>query len=70
MAENPDEEQDYLSGPERLESLFKELDKNQDGQIDINELADGLKKYYGARYRPGQAQVSLTYLQLLSQIRN
>ncbi|XP_031558528.1 calcium-binding mitochondrial carrier protein SCaMC-2-like [Actinia tenebrosa] len=55
MAESPDEPH-YKSDPERIERLFKDLDKNGDGKIDINELAEGLKRFHGARYRPGQAQ--------------
>lgn len=58
MADDHDEHH-YKSDPERLERLFKDLDKNGDGKIDVNELAEGLKKFHGARYRPGQAQVSI-----------
>lgn len=30
---------------ERLEKLFKKLDKDGNGQIDIHDLSDALKKY-------------------------
>ena len=56
---------DYKVDPERIERLFKELDKNGDGKIDVNELAEGLKRYGGTRYRPGQAQVSTLHLHIL-----
>lgn len=76
MAENPEETPHYKSDPQRLERLFKDLDKNGDGKIDVNELSEGLKRFHGARYRPGQAQVSINVVQwcrkiaLLSNERN
>ncbi|EDO32185.1 predicted protein [Nematostella vectensis] len=59
MADDSDS-QHYKSDPKRVEELFKELDKNQDGKIDVNELAEGLKKLHGPRYKPGQAQQIMT----------
>lgn len=47
----------YQMDQEEVETLFKKLDKNNDGRIDVNELAEGLKHIHGARYKAGQAQV-------------
>jgi len=47
----------YQMDHEEVESLFKKLDKNNDGRIDVNELAEGLKHLHGSRYKAGQAQV-------------
>ena len=32
----------------RYEKLFKDLDKNKDGSIEISELTEALKTLYGA----------------------
>ena len=40
----------------RMEELFNELDRNKDGKVDVEELAEGLKKLSG-KYTPGQAEV-------------
>ena len=58
VADGSHSHHDYKVDQERIEKLFKELDRNEDGKIDINELTEGLKRYGGSRYRPGQAQVS------------
>lgn len=47
----------YQMDHEEVETLFKKLDKNNDGRIDVNELAEGLKHLHGSRYKAGQAQV-------------
>mgnify|MGYP001795550743 CR=1 FL=1 len=47
---------DFKPDRKRFEELFNELDKNKDGKIDVDELAQGLKKLSG-RYTPGQAEV-------------
>ena len=47
----------YQMDHEEVEDLFKKLDKNNDGRIDLNELAEGLKTLHGSRYKAGQAQV-------------
>lgn len=47
----------YQMDREEVEDLFKKLDKNNDGRIDVNELAEGLKHLHGSRYKAGQAQV-------------
>ena len=49
----------YQMDHEEVESLFKNLDKNNDGRIDVNELAEGLKHLHGSRYKAGQAQVRI-----------
>ena len=54
----------YKLDKERMEALFKELDKNKDGKIDVDELAEGLKKL-GGRYTPGQAEVTLSCNELM-----
>ncbi|XP_027039843.1 mitochondrial adenyl nucleotide antiporter SLC25A25-like [Pocillopora verrucosa] len=46
----------YQMDHEEVEDLFKKLDKNNDGRIDLNELAEGLKNLHGSRYKAGQAQ--------------
>ena len=51
-----DEEHGYKPDQERIEELFKQIDKNQDGIIDAEELAEGLKTL-GGRYTKGQAEV-------------
>lgn len=48
----------YQMDHEEVETLFKNLDKNNDGRIDVNELAEGLKHLHGSRYKAGQAQVT------------
>lgn len=53
------EEDGYQMDKEEVEDLFKKLDKNNDGRIDVNELAEGLKHLHGSRYRAGQAQVCI-----------
>lgn len=42
---------------ERLEKLFKKLDINEDGRIDINDLTTGLQKL-GLPHTPGSVEVS------------
>ena len=44
----------YQMDLEEVEDLFKKLDKNNDGRIDVNELAEGLKHLHGSRYKAGQ----------------
>lgn len=46
----------YKFDEDRISSLFKELDANQDGKIDINELSEGLKRL-GVKHPPGAAEV-------------
>lgn len=46
-------EHDY----ERIERLFKDLDRNKDGKIDAEELAAGLKRLR-VRHSKGQLKVS------------
>lgn len=50
----------YQMDHEEVETLFKKLDKNNDGRIDVNELAEGLKHLHGSRYKAGQAQQIMT----------
>lgn len=50
----------YQMDREEVEDLFKKLDKNNDGRIDVNELAEGLKHLHGSRYKAGQAQQIMT----------
>lgn len=49
-------EHSYQMDKEEVEDLFKKLDRNNDGRIDLNELAEGLKHLHGSRYKAGQAQ--------------
>ena len=51
----------YQMDREEVEDLFKKLDKNNDGRIDVNELAEGLKHLHGSRYKVGQAQVCMKH---------
>lgn len=51
----------YQMDREEVEDLFKKLDKNNDGRIDVNELAEGLKHLHGSRYKAGQAQVCMKH---------
>ena len=46
----------YNFDEDRIAKLFNELDANQDGKIDINELTDGLKRL-GVKHIPGSAEV-------------
>ena len=41
---------------EKVEELFKQLDTNKDGRVDVKELTEGLGKL-GVPTIPGQAQV-------------
>jgi len=45
----------YKFDEDRIAKLFNELDANQDGKIDINELSDGLKRL-GVKHIPGSAE--------------
>ena len=60
-----DEEEDdgYKPDQNRMEELFRQIDKNQDGIIDAEELAEGLKTL-GGRYTPGQAEVDYKLVSL------
>ncbi|XP_077504353.1 calcium-binding mitochondrial carrier protein SCaMC-2-like isoform X1 [Amblyomma americanum] len=44
---------------ERLEKLFRKLDANEDGRIDINDLATGLRKL-GLPHSPGSVEKFIT----------
>ena len=46
----------YRSDEKKIRSLFKELDVNNDGRVDVQELSDGLKRL-GIPNIPGQAEV-------------
>ena len=46
----------YKFDEDRIAKLFKELDANKDGKIDINELSEGLKRL-GVKHIPGSAEV-------------
>lgn len=50
------DDESYQMDKEEIEDLFKKLDKNNDGRIDVYELAEGLKHIHGSRYKAGQAQ--------------
>ena len=56
-----EEQQKSRQGPtlnnEKIEELFRQLDANKDGRVDVNELTEGLSKL-GVPTIPGQAQVS------------
>ena len=41
---------------EKIEELFRQLDTNKDGRVDVKELTEGLSKL-GVPTIPGQAQV-------------
>ena len=41
---------------EKIEELFRQLDSNKDGRVDVKELTEGLGKL-GVPTIPGQAQV-------------
>lgn len=41
---------------EKIEELFRQLDTNKDGRVDVKELTEGLGKL-GVPTIPGQAQV-------------
>ncbi|KAJ7372293.1 hypothetical protein OS493_019737 [Desmophyllum pertusum] len=58
LEKNHDES--YQMDQQEVEELFKNLDKNNDGRIDMNELAEGLKSLHGSRYKAGQAQQIMT----------
>lgn len=58
-ADDLEHQDGYQMDKEEVEDLFKKLDKNNDGRIDLNELAEGLKHLHGARYKAGQAQVCI-----------
>lgn len=52
-------ERDY----DRIERLFKDLDRNNDGKIDANELASGLKRL---RVRHSKGQLKVGFIIYLS----
>ena len=41
---------------EKIEELFRQLDSNKDGRVDVKELTEGLSRL-GVPTIPGQAQV-------------
>lgn len=41
---------------DKIEELFRQLDMNKDGRVDVKELTEGLSKL-GVPTIPGQAQV-------------
>ena len=45
-----------VNSKEKLGELFKQLDSNGDGRIDVHDLSDGLKKLNIPQI-PGSAQV-------------
>ena len=51
----------YRSDEKKIRSLFKELDVNNDGIVDVQELNDGLKRL-GIPNIPGQAEVRCSCL--------
>ena len=55
-----EEQQKSRLGPtlnnEKIEELFRQLDSNKDGRVDVKELTEGLGKL-GVPTIPGQAQV-------------
>lgn len=50
---------------ERLEKLFRKLDVNEDGRIDINDLTAGLRKL-GLPHSPGSVEVVVTAIFLFA----
>ena len=59
----------YKFDEDRIAKLFNELDANQDGKIDINELSDGLKRL-GVKHIPGSAEVCWRYSLLRPKLTN
>ena len=49
---------------ERYNKLFKNLDKNKDGKIEVSELAAYLKTSKNAQDAKGQAKVETFYVNL------
>ncbi len=57
----PDRYDGYKFDEARIAKLFKDLDVNNDGRIDVKELSSGLKRL-GVKHMPGQAEVKSSAL--------
>ena len=56
MGEQRKSKQGSTLEKEKIEELFKQLDANKDGRVDVKELTEGLSRL-GVPTIPGQAQV-------------
>ena len=60
--DNEDLYKGYEHDYDRIERLFKDLDRNRDGKIDADELAAGLKRL---RVRHSKGQLKVGFLKCL-----
>jgi len=61
MSERPTSRQAPTLNREKVEDLFRQLDTNKDGRVDVKELTEGLSRL-GVPTIPGQAQVRNVFI--------